>query len=133
MNSFEVPALSWVILLARICLATVFLVSGIHKAVWFSAAVEEFRQARLPAPAMFALATVILHLACSLALIAGIRVFESALALAAFTVLATLRVHDFWNRGPADRLASSRIALANLAVVGGLLLLAVTGPGRWAL
>jgi len=50
--------------------------------------------------------------------------------LAAFTVVATVWVHDFWNMSGIDRLARSRIFVAHLAIVGGLLLLAVSGPGR---
>ena len=131
MNSLSEPLLSIVMLVARVCLAAVFLVSGIHKGIWFSAAIEEFRMARLPAPAAFAMGTVILHVVCSLFIIAGVLVFESALALAVFTSLATIRVHNCWTCAPELRLPRSRVALANLAVIGGLLLLAVAGPGRF--
>lgn len=133
MDLSEEPLHSLALLLARLCLAAVFLVSGIHKALWFPAAAEEFRQARLPIPAVFALITVVLHLAASIGLITGFLMTESALVLALFTFLATIRVHDFWNRAPAERLAASRVALANLAVIGGLLALSAAGPGHWVI
>ncbi len=133
MSSLQEPLLSFAILLARILLASVFLVSGVHKAIWFSNAVEEFKQARIPMASVFVMATVVLHLLASAGLLSGFMLVESALALAAFTALATIRVHDFWNRSGKERLDSSRAALANLAIVGGLLLLAVTGPGSWTL
>ena len=120
---------SWVILFARVSLATVFLVSGIHKALWYEKAALEFRDAGIPFLQFFLPATIVLHLAASLALIFGIFVRESALVLALFTVVATLKVHCFWRMSGAERLNRSRVALAHLAVVGGLLLLAVVGPG----
>jgi len=133
MSLIEEPLLSIAILLARICLAAVFLVSGIHKAIWFSKSLEEFRHARVPLVHFSVTATIVLHLLASLGLLTGILVMESAIALAAFTLLATIRVHDFWNRGGRERLISSRNALANLAVIGGLILLAATGPGELTL
>ena len=124
------PQLTFVILVARFCLGMVFLVSGVHKALWFSFAVKEFKQARLPKPGFFAFCTIILHIVAPLALIAGVLVFESALALALFTLLATIRVHDFWNKDGIEKLIASRVALSNLAIIGGLILLAVSGlPG----
>ena len=50
--------------------------------------------------------------------------------LAVFTVVATVKVHHFWNMTGDDVLLHSRIALTNLAVIGGLLLLAAVGPGK---
>jgi uncharacterized membrane protein YphA (DoxX/SURF4 family) len=53
--------------------------------------------------------------------------------LLGFTVLATLIAHrPFDHEGPARRMQFT-IALEHLAICGGLLLLAVVGPGRFAL
>ena len=123
------PLLSYVILFSRICMGMVFLVSGVHKALWFSSAVEEFKQARLPNPGVFAFCTIILHIVAPLVLVARVYVMEAALALALFTLLATIRVHDFWNKEGLEKLIASRVALSNLAIIGGLILLAVTGLG----
>ena len=77
--------------------------------------------------------TIALHLVASICLIAGWLVTEMALALAIFTLVATVLVHDFWNMQGEERLARSRVALANLGLVGGLLLLAATGAGTLVL
>jgi putative oxidoreductase len=127
----EEPLASWLMLLARICLAGVYLVSGVHKAFWYDKAVQEFRDARVPAIGFFLPSTIALHLLGGLALLNGLFVREAALALAAFTIVATLKVHCFWQMSGPERLARSRIAMAHLAIVGGLLLLAVAGPGRF--
>jgi len=129
----EEPLASWFILLARCCLAGVFLVSGIHKGIWYRDAGQEFSNAGVRPVWLFVWLTVALHLIGSLALISGRYLGEAALALAAFTVLATIQVHCFWRMEGQMRLDRSRIAMAHLAIVGGLILLAVTGPGRLVL
>lgn len=125
----EEPLVSWTLLVGRVCLALLFLVSGVHKGIWFDKALIEFQNARAPLLPASVIGTVVLHIAASLAIIAGVFVRESALLLALFTVLATWRVHDFWNRTGQERLIQSRFALAHLAVIGGLLILAAIGPG----
>ena len=127
------PQMSFAILLARICLAMVFLVSGVHKAIWFDKAVEEFTNASIPLVRISVSATICLHLWASMALITGRLVPEFAAALIVFLILAVYKAHDFWNQAAKDRLIASRNALANLAMIGGLILLMVTGPGDFTL
>ena len=124
------PVIGWVLLLARCCLAAVFLVSGVHKALYYEKAHEEFQLAAVPAIGILLPLTILLHLIASAGLISGVYAQESALLLALFTVVATVKVHCFWRMPGAERLLHSRVALSNLAIVGGLLLLAATGPGR---
>ena len=124
------PWASWLVLSARTCLAGVFLVSGVHKAVWYQEAVAEFQMARVPAIGLFLQLTIALHLLGGMALVSGIVAREAALALAIFTLAATIRVHCFWRMSGQERLERSRIAMGNLGLVGGLILLAAAGPGR---
>jgi len=123
------PVFSIVLLVARALMSIVYLVSSIEKGFNFTAALEEFAQARVPFLKFTVIVTIALHFVASICLMAGWLVTEMATALALFTVAATLRVHDFWNMEGTERLVRSRIALANFGLVGGLLLLAVTGPG----
>lgn len=127
----EEPWFSWCLLVGRICLALVYLVSGIHKGIWYQKALVEFRQVRIPFVRLAVIGTVVLHIVAPLCLILGIFVRESALTLAVFTLLATFIAHDFWNLSGTDRLNQSRVAMAHVAIVGGLLLLAAAGPGRF--
>jgi putative oxidoreductase len=130
---FDEPWLSWLLLAGRVMLALVFLVSGVHKGIWFGKAVREFQEARVPFLYFFLIGTIILHLIAPLLIMAGRLVTVSALALAVFTAAATVKVHHFWDMRGDDVLLHSRIALTNLAVLGGLLLLAGAGPGRLVL
>ena len=127
------PQLSFAILLARICLGMVFFVSGVHKAIWFDKAVEEFTNAGFPLLRFSVSATICLHLWASFALFTGILVTEFAAALIVFLILASYKAHAFWKQAGDERLIASRNALANLAMIGGLVLLGVTGPGNFTL
>ena len=123
----ESPLADWVYLLGRVCLAGVFLVSGLHKLIWYQKAVDEFRAESVPLIPVTLPATIALHTFASIAIILGVYVVEAALALAAFTIVATIKVHHFWTMEGEQRLIISRVAMANLALVGGLLVLAVLG------
>ena len=111
--------------LGRICLAMPFLVSGIHKLGWYRKALDEFKTYGAPLIAVTLPATIVLHLAGSICLVAGVFVAEAAGFLALFTVMATIKVHHFWTMQGEQRLIISRVALANLGVTGGLLMVAV--------
>ena len=120
---------AWLMLAARIAIAVVFLVSGIHKGIWFQKAAVEFRQAGIPAVWLTLPTTIVLHLAGSICLIIGYLTREAALVLSLFTIIATLKVHAYWRLPVDEQLGRSRITTANLAVIGGLLLLLAVGPG----
>lgn len=127
------PWSSVIALVARMFLSIVFLVSGIEKGLNFSRALEEYEKDSIPLPYVSVTFTIVFHLIASVCLIAGWLVTEMAIALSLFTLVATLMVHHFWTMTGVERLQRSRVALANLGLVGGLLLLAITGPGTLVL
>ena len=123
-----------IVLIARIFLGAVFLISGIDKTIFFGEAREEFRKAKLPYPDACLFAVIPLHFFASLGIILGVYTQLSAFLLAGFMLCVTLWVHDFWNRPTRQaKLESSRLALANYAILGGLLMLAASGPGAYVL
>ncbi len=119
----------WLMLAARTGIAAVFLVSGVHKGVWYRKAVAEFKRDNIPLIWLTLPGTIALHVVASICLIVGFMAREAALALAVFTVIATLKVHAYWRLPEEQQLGRSRITTANLAIVGGLLLLVAVGPG----
>jgi len=121
------------ILIARVCIALVFLVSGVHKGIWYQKAVAEFKRDNIPAIWLVLPGTIGLHLIASICLILGYQTRGAALALAIFTAVATLKVHAYWRLPAEAQLGRSRIFTANLAVIGGLLMLVAVGGGNFAL
>ena len=121
-----------ILLIARVSLSAVFLTSAIHKARYFELAQHEFKNAKVPYPTGLLICVIALHFLASVGLITGVYFTFSAFALAAFMLIVTVWVHDFWNRKGEERLDASRDALANLAIFGGLLLAAAVGPGKYA-
>jgi putative oxidoreductase len=132
MLSFDDDFSAWLMLAARVLIAVVFLVSGLHKGLWYRKAASEYRNAGIPLIPLTLPGTIALHLLASSCLIIGFMTREAALSLAIFTAIATLKVHSYWRLPKEEQLGRSRITTANLAIIGGLLLLAAVGPGPLA-
>ena len=129
-HASDLNAYAWACLMARLCLAAVFLYSGSTKLIQWQAAISEFEGLGLPLPAVVVVLTVAVQLLGGLAVALGWKVRFAALALAAFTVIATLIGHPFWSfEGPEFQHQLTTV-LEHLAIVGGFLLLAVNGSAR---
>jgi len=125
----DTAGLAYPMLVARILIASVFLVSGIHKALYYQKAKAEFQRENIPFIKVTLPATITLHIMASVCIIAGWHTGEAAFALVAFTALASLKVHAFWRLPREEQLGRSRIFFANVSIIGGLLLLGSVGPG----
>jgi uncharacterized membrane protein YphA (DoxX/SURF4 family) len=112
-------------LIARLCLAAVFLYSGVDKLTHWRASIEEVKGDGLPWPAAFAGATVFTQLVGGFLVATGFFAWLGALLLAGFTVAATLLGHRFWLRRGAEFRHELTTSLEHVAIVGGLLLLFV--------
>jgi uncharacterized membrane protein YphA (DoxX/SURF4 family) len=112
-------------LIARLCLAAVFLYSGVDKLTHWRSSIEEVRSDGLPWPVAFAAATVSTQLVGGCLVASGFFAWLGALVLAGFTVAATLVGHRFWLRRGAEFQHELTTSLEHVAIVGGLLLLAV--------
>jgi putative oxidoreductase len=113
---------SLALLLARVLLGVLFVLAGLGKL----ADVPGFAgsMASGGVPAALAWPVVLLEILGGLALIAGVFTRAVALALGAFCVLSGALYHF----DPADQMQMTQL-LKNLALAGGYLALAITGPG----
>jgi putative oxidoreductase len=68
-----------------------------------------------------------------LCVLSGLWAKAAAAVMCAYLVVISLLLHDFW-AAPAARAGMMQTEfLKNMAIAGGLLVLAVYGPGSWAL
>jgi putative oxidoreductase len=112
-------------LIARLCLAAVFLYSGVDKLWHWRSSIEEVRNDGLPWPAAFAGATAFTQLVGGCLVATGFFAWLGALLLAGFTVAATLVGHRFWLRRGSEFAHELTTSLEHVAIVGGLLLLSL--------
>ena len=120
-------------LVGRLLLALLFLPAGIMKIGGFAGTAGYIGSKGLPLPELGAMIAIIVEVGAGLALIAGFKTRMAALALAVFTLVATFVFHNFWGV-PADQAMMQQLMFyKNIAVVGGLLVLAAHGAGAWSL
>jgi len=119
--------MKYVPLIARICLALIFLNAGINHALGFSGFVDTIAQ-RLPLAPLLAVGTIAFQLLGAISLILGYKVKIGAILLIIFLIPTSLLFHNF----VAD---SSQLTsfLKNLGLIGGLLMVIYTGAGAVSL
>jgi uncharacterized membrane protein YphA (DoxX/SURF4 family) len=113
--------------LARALMAAVLLYSGQDKIRHWRAGVEEVAGLGMPMPQLFAAATIVVQIVGGLSVLSGIGLFFGAAVLALFTAAATILGHRFWLLHGQPAKQELTTTLEHLAIVGGLLLLAVSG------
>jgi putative oxidoreductase len=122
-----------VILVARILLIVLFLVFGWGKLANYAATVDSMTRTGAPLPPVAALIAIVVEVFIALTVILGLWTRPLALLLALYTLATALIGHHFWTmEGPA-RTANAINFYKNISIIGGFLLLYVTGAGRYSL
>jgi putative oxidoreductase len=114
--------------LARALLAAIFLVSGLRKALAFSATAQMLAGKGFPAPEFVLVLTILLEVGGGLLLVLNWQARAAAVVLALFTLAAGVIFHDFWTRPPEELTNQMNHFLKNIAIVGGLLHVAAAAP-----
>ncbi len=120
-------------LTGRVLLALLFLPAGIGKIGGFAGTVGYIGSVGLPLPQLAAVLSIVVEVGGGLALLAGYGTRLAALALALFTLVATFVFHNFWAMPPEQVMMQQLMFFKNIAVVGGLLVLAAHGAGAYSL
>jgi putative oxidoreductase len=119
------PSMTYGLILGRILLAAIFLTSGVGKLLDPAGTIGYINAVGLPLPQVGYATAVIVEIGAGLLLIVGYQTRLAALSLAAFTLLAAIFFHNAFT----DQNQFIHF-MKNLAIVGGLLHVAVFGPGR---
>ena len=120
------------ILIGRLTLAALFLPAGLSKITGFGGTVGYIESVGLPLATVGAVVAILVEVLGGAALIAGWFTKAWALVLAVFTLVASVFFHAYW-AVPADQAFMQELLFyKNIAVVGGLLILAAHGAGQWS-
>jgi putative oxidoreductase len=122
-----------VVLIARVLLALMFVLAGISKFGNLQGTAGYIASGGLPLASLLAPLVAALEVLGGLALIVGFQARWAALALALFTLVATVLFHNYWAM-PADKqFVQQLMFMKNLAVAGGLLFVFAMGAGPLSL
>ena len=121
------------ILAARLLLATLFLIFGWRKLRDYSGTVSQMVQLRAPMPVLAAAVATFMELQVAFAVAIGAFVRPLALLMLLYTLGTALIGHRYWTITGADRVASMDGFYKNLSIMGGFLLLYITGAGKYSI
>ncbi|MGH6790571.1 MAG: DoxX family protein [Pseudolabrys sp.] len=122
------------LLIGRIVIALIFVSSGVEKFMGLPETTAEIASKGLPVPNILAIASAALELGGGVLIIIGWQTRLFALALALFTAIAAYFFHDFWHQPPGPEHTNNMIHfMKNVSIVGGFLMLAAVGAGRYSL
>jgi putative oxidoreductase len=125
------PSLS--LLIARIFLVCIFPVSAVYKIMEWPGIVNVVTKTGLPYARELAIAGTAAELVLPLLIIAGMLTRVSALGLILYTIAATAIAHRFWEFSGQQQFMQLMSFLKNIGLIGGLIIIASIGSGRYAL
>jgi putative oxidoreductase len=121
------------ILAARLLLATLFLIFGWRKLRGFSGTVSQMAQLGVPTPVLAAGVATFMELPVAFAVAVGAFTRLSALLMFFYTLGTALIGHRYWTIAGADYVDSMDSFYKNLSIMGGFLLLYITGAGKYSI
>ena len=119
-------------LVGRILISVIFILGGIGKIGAFGMYTGIVRAGHLPLPQISLIIAIILELLGGLAILTGFYAKLTAWILFLYLIPTTLLFHNFWAYQGAERIDNIIHFQKNLAIMGGLLLLAAFGPGAYS-
>ncbi len=129
MNALTTPAA----LAGRLLLGGFFLYFGLTKFAGLAGTAGYIASVGLPMPMAGAVFAAALETVGGLALLLGFQARLAALALAGFTVVASVIFHAFWAVPAEQAFVQQLMFTKNLALTGGLLMRAALGAGPMSL
>ena len=120
-------------LLGRALLALLFIPAGFAKIAGFAGTAAYIASKGVPFPELAAAAAIVIELGLGLLLLIGWQARWAALGMAIFTLVITFIFHNYWAMEAAQKMMQQQAFFKNIAVIGGLLLVAAFGPGAFSL
>jgi putative oxidoreductase len=121
------------ILVARLFLATLFLIFGWRKLRDTQGTVDQMVQDGLPMPLLAAAVAIFMELPVAFAVAIGAFTRLSAVLMVFYTLGTSLIEHRYWTVRGAGHVDSMESFYKNLSIMGGFLLLCLTGAGKYSI
>lgn len=119
--------------IGRLLIVYIFATSGIAKLFDWSGNVQYMSTRHLPLiPALLAIAMLI-EIAGSICLVTGLYARVAAFVMFLYLTAVTVLFHNYWAFSGMLAGTQETHFRKNLAIMGGLLMIAAQGPGKWAL
>jgi len=122
-----------ILLMGRLALGVIFVKSGLQKLMGLSAFAASLAGRGVPQSATWAVIGATVEFIGGILIVTGFRTREASLLMILFVIVATGISHRFWEYAEAARRLQESQFFKNLAIIGGFLLLFVTGSGRFGL
>jgi putative oxidoreductase len=113
--------------LGRVLMSIIFIVSGYNKIMAIAGTTAYLGKLGVPAPQVMVYVVALTEIVGGLLIFVGFKTRWVALVMCVFTGVALYLAHKFW----VDPTQLNH-ALKNLAIMGGFLVLAGAGPGRYS-
>ena len=120
------------ILAARLLLATLFLIFGWRKLRDYSGTVSQMVQLGVPTPILATVVAIVMELPVAFAVAFGVFTRPAAALMALYSLGTALIGHRYWTVQGADYVDSLDGFYKDLSIMGGFLLLFVTGAGKYS-
>lgn len=128
MNSLE----KFVVVLARILLALIFVRAGINKLGSIDETAAEMAKAGIPLSNLLVYGAILMELGGGLLLMAGLFARWVALALFCYTLTLALIFHAYWNAPAAQARLQASFFFGHLSMMGGMLMVVAFGAGAYS-
>ena len=115
--------------IGRLLLSVLFLLSGSLKIAHWTGTLQGMEAMHVPAAPFMLAVAVFAELAGGLAILTGLLARLASALLVLYLIPVTLLFHAFWAASAAEQGGQLINFLKNLAIMGGLVLLAANGPG----
>lgn len=121
------------ILAARLLLATLFLIFGWRKLRDYSGTVSQMVQLGVPTPVMATVIAIFMELPVAFAVAVGVFTRPAAVLMALYSLGTALIGHRYWTVKDAGYVDSLDGFYKDLSIMGGFLLLFITGAGKYSI
>ena len=121
-----------ILFLARMLLMLLFLIFGWEKLTEFNQTADLFTHMGVPSPKLATVIAIAAEVGGGFALVVGLFTRPLAVLMAVYTCATSVLGHHYWSLAGSERFLAEIAFYKNIGIVGGLLLLYLTGPGRYS-